>query len=82
VKTIVFSARAADQLDELPLAAREQVINSLHRYAMTGAGDVKKLSGREGARLRVGRYRIIFDEDEMTVLAIEIRKRETTTYRR
>jgi mRNA interferase RelE/StbE len=82
VKTIVFSPRAADQLDELPPPAREQVMAALDRYAMTGVGDVKKLSGREAYRLRTGRYRVVFDEDEVTVLAIEIRKRDTATYRR
>jgi len=45
-------------------------------------GDVKKLAGRDGLRLRVGRYRVIFDDDGATVLAIHIGKRETATYRR
>jgi mRNA interferase RelE/StbE len=43
---------------------------------------VKRLSGRGGYRLRSGRYRIIFDEDSITILAIYIGKRETTTYSR
>jgi len=43
---------------------------------------VKRLAGRDGYRLRVGRYRVIFDEDQTTILAIYIGKRETTTYRR
>jgi mRNA interferase RelE/StbE len=48
-------------------------------YAITGRGDVKRLSGRDGYRLRIGRYRVIFDEDRTTILAIYIGKRETTT---
>jgi mRNA interferase RelE/StbE len=52
------------------------------RYATSGAGDVKRLSGRDGFRLRIGRYRVIFDEDAATILAIPIGKRETTTYSR
>jgi mRNA interferase RelE/StbE len=51
-------------------------------YAMTARGDVKRLQGRDGYRLRIGRYRVIFDEDQHTILAIYIGKRETTTYRR
>jgi mRNA interferase RelE/StbE len=43
---------------------------------------VKQLAGRQGYRLRVGRYRVIFEQDTMTILAIYIGKRETTTYRR
>ena len=40
------------------------------------------LKGRAGYRLRVGRYRVIFDEDANTILAIYIGKRETSTYNR
>jgi len=43
---------------------------------------VKNLAGREGFRMRVGRYRVIFDDDGATILAIHIGKRETATYRR
>ena len=49
---------------------------------MTGQGDVKPLQGRGGYRLRVGRYRVIFDEDATTILAIYIGRRVTTTYKR
>ena len=69
-------------LDALPRDAREQVETALHRYAMTGQGDVKALQGRDGFRLRTGNYRVIFDEDATTILAIYIGRRTTTTYRR
>lgn len=81
MKTIVFTAAAARQVDALPDDARAQVLGDLERYAMTGAGDVKRLSGRDGYRLRSGRYRVLFDEDQVTVLAVYVGKRETTTYR-
>jgi hypothetical protein len=55
--------------------------SGLHRYAMTGQGDVKALQGRDGYRLRIGSYRVIFDEDATTILAIYIGRRTTTTYR-
>jgi len=82
VKTIIFSPAADKQLEALPMAAQEQVLDALIRYATTGSGDVKRLSGRQGFRLRAGRYRIVFDEDQQRVLAIYIGKRETTTYNR
>jgi mRNA interferase RelE/StbE len=34
-------------------------------------GGVKALQGRDGYRLRIGRSRVIFDEDATTVLAVE-----------
>jgi mRNA interferase RelE/StbE len=58
------------------------VQTGLIRYSMTGEGDVKALFGRAGFRLRIGNYRVIFDEDASTILAIYIGRRQTTTYRR
>jgi mRNA interferase RelE/StbE len=82
MKTIVLTHRAARDLDALPADARRAVTEALADYAVTGRGDVKRLTGREGFRLRVGRYRVIFDDDGATILAIHIGKRETTTYKR
>lgn len=81
MKTIVFTHAAARDFDDLPAGPRSAVGTALIDYAMTGNGDVKKLRGREGFRLRVGRWRVLFDEDRTTILAIYVGKRETTTYR-
>jgi mRNA interferase RelE/StbE len=80
MKTILLSSAAAKQLDALPPAAQDQVVEALGAYAVSGVGDVKRLRGRDGYRLRVGRYRVLFAEDRTTVLAVYIGKRETTTY--
>ena len=82
MKTIVFTHQAAKDLDAIDRAARETILTALASYAVDGRGDVKRLSGRDGRRLRIGRYRVIFDEDQTAILAIYIGKRETTTYRR
>jgi len=82
VKTIVLTLSAAKDLDALPRDAREQVEAGLHRYAVMGHGDVKALQGRDGYRLRIGAYRVIFDEDATTILTIYIGRRATTTYQR
>ena len=66
----------------LPDAAQDATETALDRYALDGYGDVKPLVGRDSYRLRVGRYRIVFDEDRTTILAIYIGERETTTYKR
>jgi mRNA interferase RelE/StbE len=79
IKTIVLTQAAAKDLDALAQDAGEFVMPGLIRYAIFGEGDVKRLSGRNGFRLRLGRYRVIFDEDAATILAIYIGKRETTT---
>ncbi len=82
MKAIIFTAAAAKDLDSLPKEARTAVENGLFRYAISGEGDIKRLSGRDGFRLRLGTYRVLFDEDRLIILAIYIGKRETTTYRR
>lgn len=82
MKTIILSVAAARDLDALPKDAQSAVSDALIEYAVTGRGDVKKLAGRDGFRMRVGRYRVLFDEDRRTILAVFIGKRDTTTYRR
>jgi mRNA interferase RelE/StbE len=34
------------------------ILSALHRFAESGAGDVKALQGREELRLRIGDYRL------------------------
>ncbi len=82
MKTIVYTTAAAKQFDALPDDVQQNVADALVAYVTSGRGDVRKLTGSQLYRLRVGRYRVIFDEDRTTVLAIYIGKRETTTYRR
>lgn len=75
MKTIILTHAAAKDLDSLPGDIREQVGDAIVGYATTGRGDVKKLAGREGYRMRVGRYRVIFAEDAQTILAVYVGKR-------
>jgi len=82
VKSIILTLSAAKDIDALPRDAREQAEAGLHRYAVTGQGDVKALKGRDAYRLRIGSYRVIFDGDAPTILAIYIGRRATTTHKR
>jgi mRNA interferase RelE/StbE len=81
VKTIVFTPRAAKEFDMLPAGAQAAIDDGLGRYAMEGRGDVKRLLGLDGYRLRIGEYRVIFDEDRTTIVAFTMGRRQTTTYR-
>jgi len=80
MKTIIFTVGAARDHDALPAEARATVDEALDAYAQAGRGDVKRLQGSPYYRLRAGRYRIVFGQDQTTILAIYIGKRETTTY--
>ncbi len=76
MKAVTYTTAAARQLLELPAPVRERVIDKLERYARTGAGDVTRLKGRPGARLRIGDYRVVFVEtkDEISVRAVGHRR--------
>jgi len=67
MKTVTYTLAARRSLRKLPGDVRQQVEAKLARYAETGAGDIKALSGQPGARLRVGDYRVIFIETEAAV---------------
>jgi mRNA interferase RelE/StbE len=82
MKTLVLTSSAAKDFDALPVETRIAVDQAMTAYAISGEGDVKALSGQPGYRLRVGQYRVIFKEDKITVLAIYIGRRQTTTYRK
>ena len=52
------------------------IIAKVKRYAETGAGDIKTLTGRTGKRLRCGDYRVFFDQrDENTINVSAVRHR-------
>jgi mRNA interferase RelE/StbE len=76
MKALSYTIAASRQLRKLPADVRERVIEKLHRYAETGAGDVKALTGQPGARLRVGDYRAVFVEtaDAISVRAVGHRR--------
>ena len=54
------------------------ILKALHRYIETGQGRVKPLSGEfEGLlRLRVGNYRVLFDETEDSITVHRVRDRK------
>jgi len=57
---IVFTAAAARQWGGLSADVRRRLDDKLRAFAETGQGNVKRLKGDAGTRLRVGDWRIIF----------------------
>ncbi len=64
---IQYSKQAEKFLRKQDVNTRNRILNAIHNLP---SGDVKKLQGRNGYRLRVGSYRVIFDKDG-NVLYIE-----------
>jgi mRNA interferase RelE/StbE len=73
---VVFTATATRQWLKLPAQIRKRIGGKLDAFAQTGQGDVKKLKGQDGARLRVGDYRVIFyqESDSIVVVAVGHRR--------
>jgi mRNA interferase RelE/StbE len=72
VKKIAYSKSALKTLRRIPSNESAKIRAKILQYATdpaSQANNVKKLKGREGFRLRVGDWRVIFD-DQGNVLAI------------
>jgi len=67
MKVVVFTTAASRQWIKLTTATRGRIVPKLETYASAGTGDVKRLKGQAGCRLRVGHYRVIFFEDATTI---------------
>ena len=73
---VVFTAAATRQWLDLSDDVRRRLDAKLTSFAQTGQGDVKRLKGRAGARLRVGDWRIIFytEGNALVVVAVGHRR--------
>lgn len=77
MKKIRFYPNVAEEVRAIEQRVALNILTAIHRYAATGAGRVKPLSGEfEGLlRLRVGNHRVIFEETEDTITIHRIRDR-------
>ena len=76
MREIAFTGSATRQWLNLSVEVRKRLDTKLTEFARNGQGDVTILKGREGARLRVGNWRIIFllKRDTITVIAVGHRR--------
>ena len=72
MKPIAFTATSARQWAKLSPDVRGRIDRRLNEFAATGHGDVKRLKGRDGMRLRVGDWRVIFYEDQGTIVVAAV----------
>ena len=67
MKTVTWTHDARREFRKLAADVQIDIEAKIERFAKTGAGNVKRLRGRPGARLRVGDWRVIFVETSTTV---------------
>ena len=77
MKAIVFSEQARSDVRRLDREIAMRILAALHRFAETGAGNVKRLQGIDPPefRLRVGDWRVRFHQDGETIRILRVRNR-------
>ena len=69
---VSFTTRAARELDGLPSPDRRVILAAVRAFAGGEIADVRKLHGRPGYRLRVGRWRVLYDLGAGELLVLRI----------
>jgi len=69
---IVFTSAATRQWLNLSADVRQRIDAKLVEFARTGQGNVKRLKGRAGARLRVGDWRVVFYIERNTIIVAAV----------
>ena len=74
MKAVCFTPAAARQWRKLAADVRKRIDAKLTIYATNGSGNVKRLKGARGCRLRMGDWRLIFIEDASSITVIAVGK--------
>ena len=70
---VEVSPKAAKYLELLSDPIKQRIKNVLRNLAQDPLkGDIKPLSGKDGYRMRVGQYRLIFDITDNNIIVYEI----------
>jgi mRNA interferase RelE/StbE len=75
VKEVTYSKSPIKALRRIPANVAKKIVGKIDQYAANPtrqANNVTKLQAREGRPLRVGDYRVIFDEDDTIIAILEI----------
>jgi mRNA interferase RelE/StbE len=72
---IRYSKAAIKALSAMPANTARRIMAKVEQYAADPASlanNVKKLQGRDGYRLRIGDWRVIFDHDGVVLDVLQI----------
>ena len=75
MKEVAYSRLALRTLRWIPRNEAARICSKIEQYAAdpaSQANNVSKLQGRDGYRLRVGDWRVIFDENHAVVAVVAI----------
>jgi mRNA-degrading endonuclease RelE of RelBE toxin-antitoxin system len=86
MNTIEWSKKASKQLRDIPKTDGKRIVKKveeLENFPNTMRLDITALESHDHSyRLRVGRYRVLFDfDDEIKIISVEeVKKRDERTY--
>ena len=69
---IIYSKNAIKFLKKQTKQTQGRILSAIEKIP---SGDIRKLKGRNGYRLRVGTFRILFDENGIIINIIDIDNR-------
>lgn len=72
MKSIAFTPASTRQWVKLSVQVRQRIDARLTDFAASGKGDIKRLKSRQGSRLRVGDWRVIFYEEDNTIMVVAV----------
>jgi mRNA interferase RelE/StbE len=72
MKAIAFTSTATRQWFKLSADIRKRIDAKLMAYATKASGDVRRLKGTQGCRLRIGDWRVIFIEDARSITVVAV----------
>jgi len=80
VYKLKYRRQARNYLARLPLKIKSVIVSNLHKLAAnldSASLDIDVLKGREGFRLKVGQYRVIYtrQDDRLIIEVVKIRPR-------
>jgi mRNA interferase RelE/StbE len=82
MRRISWSDEARADLRRIDQKTAMRILTSIHRFAETGAGDIKELKGQSGElRLRVGDYRVRFTNEPDDTVRIHAVRHRREAYR-
>jgi mRNA interferase RelE/StbE len=72
MKSIVFTPASTRQWVKLSAQTRQRIDFRLTEFAASGKGDIKRLKGRRGSRLRIGDWRVVFYEESNAIIVVAV----------
>jgi mRNA interferase RelE/StbE len=82
MKAVSFTPAATRQWLKLSPDIRKGIDAKLTIYAANGSGNVKRLKGTAGCRLRIGHWRVIFIENARSITLVASVIAKSTTKRK